>query len=652
MSPFIELEDNMNELYSPKMFMGVVQCWDNAVKIERINILNDEDNSEKQFKDCLLPSLIPKIVNKRPLFNVITTRTGKYVDINISHYPGYSSITNSDFRYCCEICPAVEQAKQFCIRRPESYQILCGDGGLGKTTLIFYLIHDVIMMGYTSFSKVIFLSAKKYFRYTDKNIADAQQEVSILPDIDNYQDFLNRLIIYFYDDKEDTENITEEKLINRINGKDDGVSIPNTFLVVDDLDTFVWEDQCRVVNFLKQINPKKMNALITTRNGKTNGYQIPLTLLDEDKALLFLRWCLDQEQIGAQSYMADNFDAHIFFKYTEGRPLDIKLWSNLMIRGLSAPQKFDIYWTKKQKTLYLYQTTLNQLNPTEQQLYRVLCEISECYEKIRFDMGVAVSLINYLYPNVDSGEIKKMLQVLEDVKLISMKNEKVFMSDIDYPELLNSSNVPELSEGLKNILKDIKAAPNRWTLYNYRERLLSYLAGYLYVSENSYEKSILRRMYEDRDNLDGTDLNVVNMLMQKYDLQLTDDLQLTEHKETVSAKPVGEEKPAVDPGFPDGSEVSADLKVSEISKASNVEEPEISDASQVLCILKKLDEDMSRVIGYINSGDYDESDMCDQIQDIYNRCYDLSKRISTAEEKKLFELINQKFLSNDLMDFL
>lgn len=624
LSPFIELEDNMNELYSSTMFMGVVQYWNNAVKIERSSIL--EHDNEKLFKDCLLTSLIPKTVNKNPFFHSVTTKTGKYIDINISNYPGYSDITSSDFRYCCEICSAVEKAEKFCIRRPESYQILCGDGGVGKTTLVFYLIHDVILTGKTGFSKIIFLSAKKYFQYTDKGIEDGQQEMGILPDINNYQDFLDRLVLYFYD-KEAVGSITETELINRINGKDNGVSIPNTFLVVDDLDTFLWEDQCKVVDFLKQINPKKMNVLITTRNGKTNGYQIPLTLLDEKHSLLFLRWCLNQERTGADRYMMDHFDSGMFFKYTEGRPLDIKLWSNLMIRGLNAPQKFDIYWTKKQKTMYLYQTTLNQLSTLEQQLYRLLCGISECYEKIHFEMGIPVSLINYLYPNNDLEEIRKMLQVLEDVKLITVQHEMIFMSDIDYLELLNNLELADLSDGLKNVLEDIRAASNRWIVYCYKERLLKYLMGRLGMGENSYEKGILTKMDEDRENLGETEKNLVKELLQKYA-----SLSFPETKRN------GLEIPTKDKKTPD--------------KEMPAKEKEISAESEVGYLLQELNEEITSVIDYINSTEYDETTTCARIEDIYRRYYDLNRRTSTAEEKETAEMIKNRFLINSLMDFL
>lgn len=603
LTPFISLEYDMEEP-SPKIFMGTVQFWEDEVMIDYRHIFAKHSDSDTSFGSCFLQSLVPKAKNADPNFNSLLTKKGKHIDINISHYPGYSDITNSSFRYCKEICPAVEQAVNFCINRTENYEIICGKGGLGKTALIFYLIHDVIIKGQTVFTRVIFLSAKKYFRYTDSYMEESNQNVKISPDIDNYQDFLNRLAIYFIGNDAVTKTVDEDELLGRINGKE--TSIPRTFLVVDDLDTFTWDDQCKVVEFLKKVNRKKISALITTRNERTNGYQIPLTSLDEKHSLLFLRWCIDQEKYGTGKHLVKDEDAHTLFQFTEGCPLEIKLWSNLMTRGLNVPQKFDKYWTKKQKTMYLYQTTLNQLSDEEKQIFCIVCGFRDSVIHENSDIGFPVRLIEYLFPYRSREELLVAIENLEDVNLLSLKGNKVWLEDIDYQELIKNSEIANLPTEFVSFLEDVKSAPTAWGENLYLERLLKYLASRLPLENSEYEHSILRKIYEDNKNLSQIELEIVIELLRRYD---------------------------------------KDISIKEVPvKKTNI--------NSVNECLQKLNSDISNVIRSIDMHTGSDKDISIQVTEIYSTMGKLISEVNKNEDKNLLIQMSQKFIENQLTEYL
>lgn len=603
LTPFISLKDDMGEP-SPSIFMGTVQFWEDEVMIDYRHIFGKHNHSDSPFGVCFLQSLVPKVKNIDPNFNSLLTRKGKHIDINISHYPGYSDIANSSFKYCKEICPAVEQAVDFCINRTDNYQIICGKGGLGKTALIFYLIHDVIIKGQTVFTRVIFLSAKKYFRYTDRYIEGPVHDVKISPDIDNYQDFINRLALYFIGAGSITGKVDEDELLDRINGK--GTSIPRTFLVIDDLDTFTWKDQCKVVEFLKKVNRKKMNALLTTRNEKTNGYQIPLTSLDEKHSLLFLRWCIDQEKYGAGKHLVKDEDAHILFQFTDGCPLEIKLWSNLIIRGLNAPQKFDKYWTKKQKTMYLYQTTLNQLSDQEKQIFCLACGFRDGVIRENSDIGFPVRLIEYLFPYRNREDIFVAIKNLEDVNLVSLRGNRVWVEDIDYQELIKNSEIADLPTKFVLFLEDVRSAPTAWDDHQYLERLLKYLASRLQLENSDYEHSVLRKIYEDNINLSQAELDMVIELLRKYDKSIS--IQTTPVKKTNMISVNG--------------------------------------------CLQKLNADISDVIRGINMHACSDKDISAQVTEIYSRMGNLVSEVVTNEDKDLLTTITQMFIENQLTEYL
>lgn len=609
LSPFIGLECDV--LYglstSPTMYMGVVQFWSNEVTVEHRQILDDEKQKEDVFKVCNTSTLIPRIIGKNYKFNSIPIVNGKkHIDINLSEYPGYSKITSGGtLPYFKDICPAVKAATDFCMKRPESYQVVCGEGGVGKTALIFYLIHDLILKGKTTFSRVIFLSAKRYFRYTDKEITAPEQEIQIIPDIDNFQDFLEKISQYLYDDEILCNNVKAEVLIDRINGKYPGVSIPNTFLVVDDLDTLSKEDQHKVINFLKQINPKKMNALITTREKRTNGYHISLTKLDKQHSLLFLKWCIDQEKEGYGQHISLTQNPDVLYHFTEGRPLDIKLWSNLIIRGFDAPQTFNSYWTKKQRTMYLYQTTLNRISEEEQLLFKLLCHIFDELQIVDSNLGIPVSLINYLYPWKSENEIDDMIQELSDVRLITMKRENIFIEDIDYLELLKNASIGELPSYNQRIINDIHSAPMEWSGYSYRKRLIKYLANCISEGKNDYEHGVLKRLYEDADSLTKTELNFVTELMLKY---------------------------------------GGDFYTSIVPCESN-------NISACMELLKKLMDELDDAIECVIVNPRDEATE-KKVISVFRKISDISKMGLSKTEKDQFECIRMKFIQNGLSDFI
>lgn len=610
LSPFIGLDDNiLNSLYiSPTMYMGVIQYWDNKVDVEHRRILDDQkEDLYKKEVTCDVNTLIPRVTGKNCKFcGSIITNNKKNIDINLSEYPGYSKITSGNYPpYYEDICPAVKDAIDFCIKRPESYQIICGDGGLGKTALIFHLIHDVIFKGKTAFTRIIFLSAKKYFRYTDKEINALEQETQIIPDIDNYQEFLEKMAQYIYDDETLCHNTKENDLLDKINGKTPGKPIPNTFLVVDDLDTLTKEDQDKVINFLRQINPKKMNALITTREKRTNGYRITLTKLDKHYSLLFLKWCIDQEKDGYGQQVLKNQDSDVFYNYTEGRPLDIKLWSNLIIRGFDAPKVFYSYWTKRQRTMYLYQTTLNQISETEQLFFKLLCYIREelCLEDS--NPAIPKTLMRYLYPWKSENDIDNIIQDLSDVRLVTTKNESIFIEDIDYLELLENASVEDLPEYHQKIIEDIRNAPGEWLGYAYKKRLLKYLANRLSEENHDYERAVLKRLSEDKKYLTGTELKLVVELMQKQGRYFCTPTVATEK-----------------------SMLSSNMK------ALKQLENELNDA--VERVLKNPKDGLTE----------------DKVLSVFNEICKMPKATLNKAERELFEKIRKQFMDNGLSDYV
>lgn len=506
-SPFINWNNG-----DPTMFMGTVSFFTDAVMLQQMRIIDNGSNDDLPNIICSTQSFIPETNEKQSnYFSFLIGEGKKHLQINISQYPGYNSITESNFKYCKEICPAVEQAIAFCETPTDHYQIVCGEGGVGKTTLIFYLIHNIIMEGKTNFTRIIFLSAKKYYFEMNGATEHIGQEKELTPDIHNYQEFLQQLGTYLLDkDTEDTDSATlEEALLLKINGKYNKqvsiVSIPTTFLIVDDLDTFSINDQNKVIFFLKQIK-KKMYTLVTTRNEKTNGFKIKLDLLDKTCSMTFLKWCIDQEQPGCGNQKCQLLNPDLVYYYTEGRPIELKLWSILITQQFNLPQSFEKHWTKKYKTIYLYQTTLRQLTPEEQSLFYFVCSIDHALyssKKETEEKQIPLQLLFYLSPDKDALQITKSLHELQDVNLLKADNEYVYVENIDYIEIIEKAELTALPEWLLTILEDMKRTPKEWLSRNFVTRLLQYIESQLTSMKKdvSYECGVLEKLREDKDNL-------------------------------------------------------------------------------------------------------------------------------------------------------
>lgn len=518
-SPFINWENN-----EPTMFMGAVQFWTDEVTFEHMPIVTSDSKNNLSFLSCTLKSLIPKSDNKNNKFNPLLSRnSSKRIEINISNYPGYSSVTQSTFNYCKEICPAVEEAVDFCKNRTDTYQVVCGEGGVGKTTLIFHLIHDVILKGETQFTRVIFLSAKKYFHDTDHTLEKIEQDRELTPDIHHYQEFLERLAFYLLDDdiNESEAMGLEDALLSKINGNNKSektASIPFTFLVVDDLDSLTPDDQENVVSFLKRIR-KKMNALITTRNEKTNGYKIRLSLLNKNDSMKFLEWCIEQKQPGDGKQLCDLQDPDLVYYFTEGRPIALKSWGNLLMRNLNVPKAFGRFWTIKQKTIYLYQTTLIQLTHGEQELYQLVCSITDALypgEKDSDKRSIHLPLLFYLYPDKSKEEINQELHELKNVNLLRIDNESLFIENIDYSELIRDAKLSPLPDGMLSIIEYMGYEPEKWISQHFVSRLIQYLNNQISSGGNKeYECGILQRISEDQNNLRKQERDLLNEVLQQ-----------------------------------------------------------------------------------------------------------------------------------------
>ena len=647
-SPFIGWDTNNGEPNST-MFMGAVQFWKDEVTIEHMGILNNKNNRSLPYLSCELKSLIPDINNDSKFCSVNGNK--KNVDINMSKYPEYDIIVTERLPYCKQICPKFEDVVNYCKQRRGTYRIICGEGGMGKTALVLNLIHDVILRGESDFTRVIFLSAKKYFRYTSYTRPEDELEGEITPDIDNYEDFLEHLAFYLFDEQEEySKDNLEEELLSKINGKSKNkkrVSIPITFLVVDDLDTFLPEDQNSVIDFLEKVNSNKLNALITTRNMRINEHKEIINPLEKQQTMDFLKWCIEKDCPGEGRRLCDTQNPDVVYHLTEGRPLGIKLWNNLLVRGLDVPNRFETYWTKKQKTLYLYQTTLRQLNEKEQEMYHLVCVIYDIFKLDREEterIMIPVQLIYYLYPEKGKEEIIEELENLCDVNLLLLERGNIFVEEIDYFELIQKAGLCSLPDKMTLLLEDMRNATNIWKSSHFVRRLIQCLAGKMGSGNRNYMYSILNRLEEDRDNLGPTEIEWVN----KLNLQYQQDVVLTETNEQNDLD-ISEE-----------IKEESDLDISEgMNEESNLDDVlddrnEENDLDDVKEDIQQLTEQILRIKECAINKTINERELCIDIKKIYDEITRINIIINQADTfvQNQFNKMKQTFIHSGLTDFL
>ena len=507
LSPFITLK-NIGE-YQPMMFMRPLQFMNGEARCYRVPFSYGEPDDFT----CDLSSLIDSRDGNNDKFNSVynTGNRRSKIEINKSTYFGFDTIKNQTLDYCKEICPEVQEAEQYCLDGDDSYRIICGDGGLGKTALTFYIIHNLILDGQTDFTRVIFLSAKKQVINTEPTcLGKPGLNIKNMPDIENYRSFLEKLAYYMCENLE-TDSLTDEELKDRlmvfINGSNQNsgdTHCPVTFLVIDDLDTFVKNDQIKVVDFLSKVSPKRIHALITTRHpNNISGRKITLHLLSKKQSVAFLKWCRSRNGSKNLTHIPQQ-EADLMFEYTGGRPLEIKFWNSVERLGHTVPVVYETFWNKEQKLMYLYRTVLQQYEEEQQQTVSLIANIYDIYKKGNVPDGiVTVTFLDYIYPRKNRKEIEKDLLMLEGI--LSLEEGEIIRlkEDMDILKLVKETNIPKFPEWCDRLLQWIKQAPNKWSALKFIRPLLSCLTTYVTDQKagHDYELAILQSIYVDEEKM-------------------------------------------------------------------------------------------------------------------------------------------------------
>lgn len=478
LSPFISFHDRKLSIY-----MGLAAQFSDCVQTVQIPIEGDRANEDKYLVDCVLDSLIPK-QNQQDCYYSFSGSNNHHIQINISRYPDFEKLRNSSFPYCTDICDVVQSAEQFCqLNQPgASYRIIYGDGGVGKTTLVFHLIHDIILRGRSMFSRVIFLSAKNYFRKERSDRTLPIRGEDITPDFSSYEELLGILhqLICQYPEKAevpDTIEKTEAELLNKINHS----AMPKTILILDDLDTLTEPEQSQVRRLLSKTNGKWVKTLITTRSHKfTTEQDFPIKLLDQEQSMKFLHWCIKQRHPENADSLFCSQVPSIVHNLTDGRPIDLYAWASLVIHGYNnLPAIYTQYLHPREKTKYLYRTVMQNLSSFDQMLFRLLCGINEAActpEQLaeNFRIGIPMRLIQYLLPNHNVTE--SSFSALIEFKLVVMEPNTIpfgveyRLRDFCYLDILENNIHETLPGYLKDILKHMKKDGN-WLPDRYTDRL-------------------------------------------------------------------------------------------------------------------------------------------------------------------------------------
>lgn len=387
--------------------------------------------------------------------------------INISSYPGYSDVLKNNLLYCKEICPITSDIIDFCRNNAIQSTRIVGNGGLGKTTLILYIISLLInKTEYRDFyTNIIFFSAKKQYYTLNSEIPYSLSENEA--DINSYDQCIEKLakltgVVMSSDIKD-----TADQILFKIN---EDASKKKFLLIIDDLDSLPTEDQIKINRFILNFQASKLKSIITTRDIEYNSVlDYRLTELDEEKSRFYARWFVDNKMESIHSWdnwSAKNKASKMISEYGMGNPLIIQ---TLLVWIKTGDFEINIAAekTKNERISYMYSTVQNLMTNSEKNIFEIARRIYLQLNDDDKNKDMPVPLLKYLSFGLDISEeeFDKSLKKLEQLKIFIIDDDyncfRPFNLFILSTTIVSDfkANIPEMYVYFWNAIKN---EPSRW----------------------------------------------------------------------------------------------------------------------------------------------------------------------------------------------
>ena len=424
--------------------------------------------------------------------------------INISSYPGYSDVLKNNLLYCKEICPITADIIDFCRNNAVQSTRIVGNGGLGKTTLILYVISLLInRTEYRNlYTNIIFFSAKKQYYNHNSKIPYSLSENEA--DINSYDQFIKKLAVLTGVVMSSDTKVAAKKIILKINEEE---SKKRFLLIIDDLDSLPTEDQIKINRFILNFQASKLKSIITTRDIEYNSASdYKLTELDEEKSLLYAKWFVDNKIDGIHSW--DNWSEKVkaskmISKYGMGNPLIIQMLL-VWIKTGDFEVNIAAEKTQNERISYMYSTVQNLMSDSEKNIFEIARRIYLNLNNDDKNKDMPVPLLKYLSFGLDipEEEFNKSLKKLEQLKIFIVDDDynlfRPFNLFIMSTTIVSDfkAKIPEMYVCFWNAIKN---EPAKWFQSS---KLFSNIIDCINSCENDYEfdnviaKRILEKVYD------------------------------------------------------------------------------------------------------------------------------------------------------------
>lgn len=394
------------------------------------------------------------------------------VFINISSYPGFGSVVDGKYNYCLEISQERSKVLAFCRDTVKQVAFVTGNGGMGKTALILSVLKELFtgraVYGYTN---LIFFSAKKRYYALNSDTLIYSLFDNNNADIRCFTDFTSKLceLLELQNDAADIDT-TAKLLIAKINSEPvNGEATKRFLLIVDDLDSMTLEDQKRIMDFLRELQPSVMKSIVTTRNiVEENSISFQIRELSEENSVLFARWYI----CNVMGINPPNKWTHLqkatdlIKKGGQGSPLVIQQLLTWAAQGMESFA--DTPATKAEWDKYCYDTVMNMLSAEEKTVFEICRQLYIALPEEIKEQDMMLALPEYLVAGLDIPKIamNKAFDRLQALKLFVISpNGKQFHPYT--PSVLSSDIIqPDdrvLPPMYRLFWKDISKNANHWS---------------------------------------------------------------------------------------------------------------------------------------------------------------------------------------------
>ena len=413
------------------------------------------------------------------------------VMVNKSSYREFQMAANNQYKYSESIVQDYcDQVYRFCREKKSQIFIIAGGGGLGKTALLWNVIQKIMVknLDRANYDLIIFLSAKQNYLVNEPDMK-LQMYEDISSDITDCDSLKYKLWKYVYDlsDEEMAENyreINEQELAEQIEKQEKSI-----LLMIDDLDTFVWEEQEAVLRLAASFSATKVKTIISTRNINTNGNKIVMQRMSRENCVKFAKWLIETNYQREGTYWLAKMEEESYqknvYELSRGIPVFVQTWVRMLVQGISCFKNENVF-TERDCIKYLYYTAKNQLCIKEAQMIYILGKICHlCATRIfnRFFL--------FMISSVETEEERdQCLESLISFQLIQDNGNNTYsLFDFDYSYIDISDQGYYDSEIYQLIFQSMENHPYNWRGQSeFIDELLQCLEK---ISEYDYASALL-----------------------------------------------------------------------------------------------------------------------------------------------------------------